>query len=61
MAQQEIAFQLRIHQGRVNEVIKHGKWLTADPQSEEASTKSKAKSFNSAQLSTDGSLKASGK
>src|SRR5438093_1545765 len=31
MTQQEIAFRLGINQGRVNEVIKHGKWLTDDP------------------------------
>jgi hypothetical protein len=40
---QEIAFQLGINQGRVNEVIKRGKWLTEDPQSEEAQARDKAK------------------
>ena len=43
MTQQEIAFQLGINQGRVNEVIKRGKWLTEDPQSEEAQARDKAK------------------
>ena len=28
--QQEIAFKLGVNQGRVNEVIKHGKWLGAE-------------------------------
>jgi predicted PP-loop superfamily ATPase len=28
MTQQEIAFSLGVNQGRVNEVIKHGKWLS---------------------------------
>ncbi len=44
MTQQEIAFQLGINQGRVNEVVKRGKWLTEDPQSEEAQARDKAKS-----------------
>jgi DNA-directed RNA polymerase specialized sigma subunit len=35
MTQQEIAFQLGVNQGRVNEVLKHGKWLQDDPKSEE--------------------------
>ena len=43
MTQQEIAFQLGINQGRVNEVIKRGKWLTEDPQSGEAQARDKAK------------------
>jgi predicted DNA-binding protein YlxM (UPF0122 family) len=43
MTQQEIAFQLGINQGRVNEVIKRGKWLTEDPQSKEAQARDKAK------------------
>jgi hypothetical protein len=34
MTQQEIAFQLGVNQGRVNEVLKHGKWLQDDPKSE---------------------------
>ncbi|WP_371823148.1 MULTISPECIES: hypothetical protein [Microvirga] len=41
--QQEIAFQLGINQGRVNEVIKRGTWLTEGPQSEEAQARDKAK------------------
>jgi hypothetical protein len=28
--QQEIAFKLGVNQGRVNEVIKHGKWLSPE-------------------------------
>ena len=36
MTQQEIAFKLGVNQGRVNEVIKHGKWLSGDPSSPEA-------------------------
>lgn len=43
MTQQEIAFQLAVNQGRVNEVLKRGKWLTEDPQSEEAQARDKAK------------------
>jgi hypothetical protein len=43
MTQQEIAFQLGINQGRVNEVVKRGKWLTENPQSEEAQARDKAK------------------
>jgi hypothetical protein len=42
MTQQEIAFKLGVNQGRVNEVIKHGKWLTDDPQSPEALARDKA-------------------
>ena len=36
MTQQEIAFQLGVNQGRVNEVIKRGKWLSDDPGSARA-------------------------
>ena len=36
MTQQEIAFKVGVNQGRVNEVIKRGKWLSGDPQSPEA-------------------------
>jgi hypothetical protein len=36
MTQQEIAFRLGVNQGRVNEVVKRGKWLTEDPTSPEA-------------------------
>jgi hypothetical protein len=43
MTQQEIAFQLGVNQGRVNEVLKHGKWLSDNPQSEEAVARDRAK------------------
>ncbi|GEO98391.1 RNA polymerase subunit sigma-70 [Methylobacterium haplocladii] len=43
MTQQEIAFKVGVNQGRVNEVIKHGKWLTDDPQAPEAIARDKAK------------------
>jgi hypothetical protein len=43
MTQQEIAFQLGVNQGRVNEVIKHGKWLDDDPNSPEAKARDRAK------------------
>lgn len=43
MTQQEIAFELGVNQGRVNEVIKHGKWLDDDPHSPEAVARDKAK------------------
>ena len=36
LTQQEIAFRLGVNQGRVNEVIKRGKWLTDDPAAPEA-------------------------
>jgi hypothetical protein len=36
MSQKEIAFKLGINQGRVNDVIKRGKWLSSDPQSPKA-------------------------
>jgi hypothetical protein len=42
MTQQEIAFQLGVNQGRVNEVIKRGKWLTNDPKAPEAVARDKA-------------------
>ena len=42
MTQQEIAFKLSVNQGRVNEVIKHGKWLSGDPSSPEAVARDKA-------------------
>ena len=35
MTQQEIAFKLGVNQGRVNEVIKRGKWLSDDPNAPE--------------------------
>ncbi|MBA1156681.1 sigma factor-like helix-turn-helix DNA-binding protein [Microvirga mediterraneensis] len=43
MTQQEIAFQLGVNQGRVNEVIKRGKWLQDDPNAPEAIARDKAK------------------
>jgi hypothetical protein len=43
MTQQEIAFELGVNQGRVNEVIKRGKWLNDDPSSPEAQARDKAK------------------
>ena len=42
MTQQEIAFKLGVNQGRVNEVIKRGKWLSADPHAPEALSRDKA-------------------
>lgn len=42
MTQQEIAFKLGVNQGRVNEVIKRGKWLTDDPSSPEAVMRDRA-------------------
>ncbi len=42
MTQQEIAFKVGVNQGRVNEVIKRGKWLTDDPHSPEAVARDKA-------------------
>ncbi|MBF9196751.1 sigma factor-like helix-turn-helix DNA-binding protein [Microvirga terrestris] len=43
MTQQEIAFQLGVNQGRVNEVIKRGKWLDENPAAPEAIARDKAK------------------
>jgi hypothetical protein len=43
MTQQEIAFKVGVNQGRVNEVIKRGKWLNDDPNSEESKARDKAK------------------
>lgn len=43
MTQQEIAFQLGVNQGRVNEVLKRGKWLQDNPASEEAISRDRAK------------------
>lgn len=43
MTQQEIAFRLGVNQGRVNEVVKHGKWLSGDPAAPEAVARDKAK------------------
>src|SRR3712207_2925704 len=42
MTQQEIAFHLGVNQGRVNEVIKRGKWLSGDPNAPEAVARDKA-------------------
>ena len=42
MTQQEIAFKLGVNQGRVNEVIKRGKWLTDNPAAPEAVSRDKA-------------------
>jgi hypothetical protein len=42
MTQQEIAFKLGVNQGRVNEVIKHGKWLSDAPGAPEAVARDKA-------------------
>lgn len=42
MTQQEIAFKVGVNQGRVNEVIKHGKWLDGDPKSVEARSRDRA-------------------
>ncbi len=42
MTQQEIAFALGVNQGRVNEVIKRGKWLDGDPEAPEAVARDKA-------------------
>ena len=42
MTQQEIAFELGVNQGRVNEVIKHGKWLDDDPSAPEAVARDRA-------------------
>jgi hypothetical protein len=43
MTQQEIAFALGVNQGRVNEVIKRGKWLDDDPSAPEAVARDRAK------------------
>jgi hypothetical protein len=42
MTQQEIAFQLGVNQGRVNEVVKRGKWLSDDPKAPEAIERDRA-------------------
>ena len=43
MTQQEIAFKVGVNQGRVNEVIKRGKWLDDDPNAPEAIARDRAK------------------
>lgn len=42
MTQQEIAFKVGVNQGRVNEVIKRGKWLSDDPHAPEAVSRDRA-------------------
>jgi hypothetical protein len=42
LTQQEIAFKLGVNQGRVNEVVKHGKWLSGDPAADEALARDRA-------------------
>ena len=42
MTQQEIAFQLGVNQGRVNEVVKRGKWLSDDADAPEKIARDKA-------------------
>lgn len=42
MTQQEIAFKLGINQGRVNEVVKRGKWLDGNPAAPEAQARDRA-------------------
>ncbi len=42
MTQQEIAFELGVNQGRVNEVIKRGKWLSDDEAAPERLARDKA-------------------
>jgi hypothetical protein len=42
LTQQEIAFKLGVNQGRVNEVVKHGKWLSDDPNAPEAVARDQA-------------------
>lgn len=42
MTQQEIAFKLGVNQGRVNEVIKRGKWLSPDSKAPEVLARDKA-------------------
>ena len=43
MTQQEIAFKVGVNQGRVNEVLKRGKWLDDDPHAPEAIARDRAK------------------
>jgi hypothetical protein len=42
MTQQEIAFKVGVNQGRVNEVVKRGKWLVETPNSPEAQARDRA-------------------
>jgi hypothetical protein len=45
LTQQEIAFKLGVNQGRVNEVIKHGKWLSGDASCKDAGPETELRSF----------------
>jgi len=42
MSQQEIAFELGVNQGRVNEVVKHRRWLSDDPGAPERAARDRA-------------------
>ncbi|RDI53858.1 sigma factor-like helix-turn-helix DNA-binding protein [Microvirga subterranea] len=55
MTQQEIAFQLGVNQGRVNEVLKRGKWLQDNPTSDEAISRDRAKARMKRAKEGDGS------
>ena len=46
MTQQEIAFKLGVNQGRVNEVVKRGKWLTDKPQGSRPAARARAARTN---------------
>ena len=52
MTQQEIAFKVGVNQGRVNEVIKRGKWLDGDPNAPEAKARDKAAEVHGQPLPT---------
>ena len=58
LTQQEIAFRLGINQGRVNEVIKRGKWLSDDPASPEAVARDGALSRMASTKAPHGTMKA---
>ncbi|KAB0681866.1 RNA polymerase subunit sigma-70 [Aureimonas leprariae] len=55
MTQQEIAFEVGVNQGRVNEVIKRGKWLSGNPDAPEAVARDKAKARMDRQKAAIGS------
>ncbi len=57
MTQQEIAFKLGVNQGRVNEVIKRGKWLQDDPSTPEAIARDRAKARMSGSVSVEKATK----
>lgn len=59
MTQQEIAFKLAVNQGRVNEVIKRGKWLQDDPSAPEAVARDRAKARMSGPASAENATKRS--